>query len=102
MARKVKSYSLSDEAIEVIKKYKEEHKNNSMSDALNDLLLECVNNSKDEERIRKIVMDILSKFQLSMTKEESKPIIQEMHDEVEQALIQSMDDIFKQMEVKGD
>lgn len=92
MSKQIKSYSLSEEAVKEVERVRKERKYRSDSEALEAIILRKEN---DEEKIRRIVMEVLKENQLAVTA--NKPIEQK-NDEVEAALIASIDDIFKKMD----
>ncbi|GLC32876.1 hypothetical protein [Clostridium omnivorum] len=93
--KKVKSYSLSEDAIKEVIRIKELKGYKSESDALESIIL---NKVSDDERIKKIVLEILKENQLAVTNQSNTtPVEETIKDEVEQNLLNSMNDIFKRM-----
>lgn len=94
--KKVKSYSLSVEAIKEVSRIKDEKNYKSESDALEAIIL---NRETDNEKIKRIVLEVLKDNQLAVTNQSGKEDIvdNELRDEVEQNLLASMNDIFKTM-----
>jgi hypothetical protein len=90
----VRSYSLSKEAISKINKIKEEKNYRSVSEALEAIIL---GKETDVDTFRKIVLDVLKEHQLAATLQSSEDISDDkkLKDEVEQNLLASMNDIFK-------
>lgn len=91
----VKPYSLSEEAINKVKEIKEIKKYKSESAALEAIIL---GKETDDERIRKIVIQVLKEIQITATSDNDLNLEEKIQDEVETNIVASIEDIYNNIE----
>ena len=101
MARKsVRSFYISDEALEVVTTYKEENRLGSNGVALEKILLDEYSKKEkiNEEYIKKIIDDILKHKDITMKRVENLEVsVEEVFDEVKASSIEAMKKMMKQI-----
>lgn len=96
MAKKVYSFSLSEEAYDIIVTTQKERNYNSTSAALEAILL---NRDITDARLKQLMLEVLRDNQITVTKDtkEEPSNTSKPKEEIEDILEKSMDDIFSKM-----
>jgi DNA-directed RNA polymerase alpha subunit len=93
LAKKVYSFSLSEEAYDVITTTEKERNYNSTSAALEAILL---NRDITDARLKKLMLEVLRDNQVTVT-QDVKEVPPEPNKEIENILEKSMEDMFNKM-----